>query len=240
MRGLLVVLATLAVPSSLLAQLPGATEPVSVSPVRTGLKPAQMVLLVGGALAFTGLFDDAVHEELQEWRSPTSNSLARIGNKFGTGQLVYPALITAWVAGTALGSDGLRKSSGHALVAATAAGLAVTALKWTIGRARPSSGFAANHYDVFEFKDSSFPSGHTALAFSVASSLSRDIRGRWDDVALYGAATLTGLARMNDNKHWLSDVVGGAVVGILAGKWATRGNRQISAGPGGVGVSLQF
>lgn len=80
----------------------------------------------------------------------------------------------------------------------------------------------------------------TGSPFGVASSLSRDIKGRWDDVALYSAASLTGLARMNDNKHWLSDVVGGAVVGIFAGKWATRGNRSISASPSGVSMSFQF
>ncbi len=239
MQRVAVVLAALAVPASVQAQTKG-TASVPVTSVTSGMKPGQVALLVGGALVFASFLDGALNEEMQEWRSPTTNSLARIGNKFGTGQLMFPALIGTWVASTALGSDDVRIASGHAVVAAATAGLAATALKWTIGRKRPSQGFDADHYDGFEFKDSSFPSGHTAIAFGIASSLSRDIHGRWDDVALYGAASLTGLARMNDNKHWLSDVLGGAAVGILAGKWATRGNRRVSAGPGGVAVTLEF
>ena len=239
MQRVVVVLAALAMPASIHAQSPGTTS-VPATTVSNGMKSGHKALLVGTALVFASFLDDALNEEMQEWRSPTTNSLARIGNKFGTGQLVFPALIGTWVASTAMGSDGVRTASGHALVAAATAGLAVTALKWTIGRARPSHASDADHYDGFEFDDSSFPSGHTAIAFGIASSLSRDIKGRWDDLALYGAASLTGLARMNDNKHWLSDVIGGAVVGILAGRWATRDSRTISAGPGGVSVRLEF
>jgi membrane-associated phospholipid phosphatase len=239
MRIVLVVLASMALPAALRAQTTGTTA-VPIATVETGMKPAQKALLVGTILIAANMLDDEVRTGVQAWRNPTSNSLARVGNTFGTGQLLFPALMATWVAGAALGSDGVRRASGHAIVAAGVAGVAATALKWTIGRQRPSSGYDSDHFDHFDFKDSSFPSGHTAIAFGVASSLSRDIGGRWDDVALYGAASLTGLARMNDNRHWLSDVVGGAVVGIFAGKWATRGNRTVVAGPSGVGMSLQF
>jgi membrane-associated phospholipid phosphatase len=239
MRSIVLVLAALAVPASFHAQTPGTTD-VPTAAVETGMKPSQKALLVGSLLIAANMLDDEVRSSTQSWRNPTSNSLARVGNTFGTGQLVFPALVGAWVAGSALGSDGMRRASGHAIVAATAAGLTATALKWTVGRLRPNSGFDSDHFNHFEFKDSSFPSGHASIAFGVASSLSRDIKGRWDDVALYGAASLTGLARMNDNKHWFSDVIGGAVIGIFAGKWATRGNRSLSASPSGVTLSLQF
>ena len=239
MRTVVVVLAALAVPASIHAQTPGTTT-VPTASIETGLKPAQKALLVGGLLIAANMVDDELRHGSQAWRNPTTNSVARFGNTFGTGQLVFPALIGTWVAGSALGSDGVRRASGHAIVAAATAGLTATALKWTIGRLRPNSGFDSDHFDHFQFKDSSFPSGHTAIAFGVASSLSRDIKGRWDDVALYGAASLTGLARMNDNKHWFSDVIGGAVVGIFAGRWATRGNRTVVAGPSGVSMNFQF
>ncbi len=240
MRRLVMVLAALTVPRSVVAQSTDRDGPSSIPQTTIAVRPGQAALIIAGALLVSGMFDTPLNQGMQAWRTPTTNSFARIGNKFGAGQLLAPALATAWVAGAALGDDGVRRASGHALVAAGAAGLAVTALKWTVGRGRPSNGFDAGQFDAFEFEDSSFPSGHTAMAFSVASSLSRDIRGRWDDVALYGAATLTGLARMNDNKHWLSDVVGGAVIGIFAGKWATRGNRKVAAGPSGVAVRLEF
>jgi membrane-associated phospholipid phosphatase len=239
MRKEVMLLAALATPAFAHAQNPGTTAD-SVTPVKVGVKPAHTALLIGGAILAAGLIDDKVQAEAQGWRNPTTNSLARFGNNFGNGVLLFPALVTTWVAGTAFGSDGVRTAAGHALVAAATGGLAAVAIKYTVGRMRPNSGFDSDHYDWFELKDSSFPSGHTAVAFSVASSLSRDIRGHWDEVALYGLASLTGLARINDNKHWLSDVVGGAAVGIFAGKWATRGNRHVSVSPSGVRVSLDF
>jgi membrane-associated phospholipid phosphatase len=64
----------------------------------------------------------------------------------------------------------------------------------------------------------SFPSGHTANAFAAAEFLRKEYQGvsPWIGVAGYGVATLTGYLRMYNNKHWFSDVVTGAGVGILS------------------------
>jgi membrane-associated phospholipid phosphatase len=239
MRFTILVIVAWAVPASLPAQSPALTT-IPDAPRKVGASPARTALLIGGVIFAAGLLDDKVQSFVQDERNATSNSVARVGNTFGTGTIVFPALLSAWVAGAALGGDGVQKAAGHALIAATTGGLAAVAIKHTMGRMRPSSGFDSDHFDWFEKSDASFPSGHTAVAFSVASSLSRDIRGHWDDVALFGAASLTGFARLNDNKHWFSDVLGGAAVGILAGRWATRGHRSVTAGPSGVSVRLEF
>ena len=83
MRRLVVVLAALAIPASIRAQSPGTTT-VPVTSVASGMKPGHTALLLGGALVFASFLDDALNEEMQAWRSPATNSLARIGNKFGT------------------------------------------------------------------------------------------------------------------------------------------------------------
>lgn len=64
----------------------------------------------------------------------------------------------------------------------------------------------------------SFPSGHTATAFMTATMLSKEYGhlSPWISVGGYSIATATGLMRMANNKHWLSDVMVGAGVGILA------------------------
>lgn len=64
----------------------------------------------------------------------------------------------------------------------------------------------------------SFPSGHTATAFMTATMLSREYGhlSPWVSVGAYSVATATGLMRMANNKHWLSDVMVGAGVGILS------------------------
>lgn len=68
----------------------------------------------------------------------------------------------------------------------------------------------------------SFPSGHTATAFAAAEFLRQEYKdvSPWYGVAGYLAATTTGALRMYNNKHWLSDVVAGAGVGMLSTKAA--------------------
>jgi membrane-associated phospholipid phosphatase len=70
--------------------------------------------------------------------------------------------------------------------------------------------------------DFSFPSGHTAEAFASAEFMRQEYKdvSPWYGVAGYLTATATGLLRMYNNKHWLSDVVAGAGVGIASTKLA--------------------
>lgn len=68
----------------------------------------------------------------------------------------------------------------------------------------------------------SFPSGHTATAFMMATMLSKEYGylSPWVSVGSYAVATTTGLMRIANNKHWLSDVMVGAGVGIIATEMA--------------------
>lgn len=68
----------------------------------------------------------------------------------------------------------------------------------------------------------SFPSGHTAEAFASAEFLHQEYKdvSPWYGIAGYAAATATGLLRVYNNKHWLSDVVTGAGIGIASTKIA--------------------
>lgn len=70
----------------------------------------------------------------------------------------------------------------------------------------------------------SFPSGHTATAFAGAELLHQEFKNTyllWS-YSGYVAATATGVLRMYNNKHYFSDVIAGAGIGILstkAGYW---------------------
>ena len=68
----------------------------------------------------------------------------------------------------------------------------------------------------------SFPSGHTALAFSSAYFLHQEYKQQspWYGVAGYTMAAGTGMLRILNNRHWLKDVVAGAGFGILSGQLA--------------------
>ena len=64
----------------------------------------------------------------------------------------------------------------------------------------------------------SFPSGHTATAFMTATMFTKEYghKSPWVGVGAYSVATATGLMRMANNKHWLSDVLTGAGIGTLS------------------------
>lgn len=65
---------------------------------------------------------------------------------------------------------------------------------------------------------SSFPSQHTSAAFAAATFMHREYGGRsgWYSVGGYSVATATAAIRVLGNKHWLSDVLAGAGVGIVS------------------------
>lgn len=66
--------------------------------------------------------------------------------------------------------------------------------------------------------ENSFPSGHTAMAFSAATLLSLEYGDRypWISLASYLSATSVGVGRVLNNRHWAGDVIVGATIGIVS------------------------
>jgi membrane-associated PAP2 superfamily phosphatase len=89
-------------------------------------------------------------------------------------------------------------------------GVLTTALVWPVksltGIERPNG------------KPHAFPSGHTAYAFTIATFMDKEFRHKspWISVASYTVASATGVMRVLNNNHWMSDVLAGAGVGILS------------------------
>ena len=84
----------------------------------------------------------------------------------------------------------------------------VNGIKYTAKEMRPD-GSSAN----------SWPSGHTATSFVGATILHKEYgltRSPWYSVAGYGVATATGIMRILNNRHWVSDVMSGAGIGIMS------------------------
>ena len=106
-------------------------------------------------------------------------------------------------------SDWGRLLASSALSYGIMAGL-VNGIKYTAKEMRPD-GSSAN----------SWPSGHTATAFVGATILHKEYgltRSPWYSVAGYGVATATGVMRVLNNRHWVSDVLSGAGIGIMSGE----------------------
>lgn len=70
--------------------------------------------------------------------------------------------------------------------------------------------------------DDAFPSAHTSTAFAYATFFHKEYGGRsiWYSVAGYSFATATGAMRILNDRHWLSDVLAGAGIGILSAEVA--------------------
>jgi len=67
--------------------------------------------------------------------------------------------------------------------------------------------------------NSSFPSGHTTVAFAAATVFAMEYKDKpLIPIISYTAATLIGISRITENRHWFSDVVAGAVLGYFTGK----------------------
>lgn len=91
--------------------------------------------------------------------------------------------------------------------------------------------------------NSSFPSGHTSATFAAATVFHR--RYGWKaGVPAFAFATWVATSRLNEQKHWLSDLPFGAAIGLLSGRTVTRELRgwtiapMVLPGGGGVQVSL--
>jgi membrane-associated phospholipid phosphatase len=117
----------------------------------------------------------------------------------------------------------------------------VYSLKYTVGEARPDSG-----------QKNSFPSGHTAQAFSAATFLSKEYghKSIWISIGAYTAASTVGVFRMLNNRHWVSDVFVGAGIGILSTEFVyfthknRWGKKKLSVNPfstrGSKGLTLRY
>ena len=105
------------------------------------------------------------------------------------------------------------RSSWPRLAASSLASYAVMAtfvnsIKYTASELRPDG---STH--------NSWPSGHTATAFVGATILHKEYgltRSPWYSIAGYSVATATGVMRVLNNRHWISDVLSGAGIGILS------------------------
>lgn len=195
------------------------TKEIVRSPLRWDQKDWQRV---GAFAATTGaLFfaDQSLHDWVQDQRSNSLNDISRIGlEPFG-------AKYTLAVCGALYGYGLLaknRKSESTALLAVESFALAsifVRIPKSLVGRARPDSGNDVSSFDFNgPFGGTSFPSGHTIAVFSAATVIANQYRETvWVPVVSYSIAGLAGLARVYENRHWVSDVFAGAVLGIAIG-----------------------
>jgi membrane-associated phospholipid phosphatase len=105
-----------------------------------------------------------------------------------------------------------------------------TGIKYAVGRARPYAEKGAFHFDPMSFPPPSyslsFPSGHATDAFALCSVIAEQYPGWVVRLISYGFAVLVSWGRVNENVHFVSDVVWGGVVGTSVGKCLVKFHRK--------------
>ncbi|TIC78498.1 phosphatase PAP2 family protein [Crenobacter intestini] len=143
----------------------------------------------------------------------------------------------------ALGDSKLQNTGLIALQAATVSAGGSMLLKQVFNRARPeqNAGHWGHQPSDRSRSDSSFPSNHAAVTFAAITPFAAEYRAPW----LYGVAAAASLGRTAGNKHWLSDVAAGGILGYFTGKWLWSAQRErerypamLDLGPGYAGVKL--
>jgi membrane-associated phospholipid phosphatase len=173
--------------------------------------------IVLGGLSGLMLLDKPVQHFAQHNRTPQGNDLAGTFRHFGQPE-VY-GTITLGLLGTGLisGNDEITRAGGRLATTLALAGASSSLVKLTLGRPRPDESLDADGYVPFSGQEA-MPSGHTTMAFALATALADDIHRTWASIGLYTAATAVGWSRINDNRHWFTDVTAGAVLGVTSAK----------------------
>jgi membrane-associated phospholipid phosphatase len=203
--------------------------------------PATQALTAAALIGGATLFDrPAARFANDHQHDPATKSLHSVGDVLPYAEFGMAGVTWLSMRGT---------TPGDTAFASLEAGLSAVALaeaiKLPIDRSRPSTGRGPTDFGHERRSDSSFPSVHSALAWSVLTPVAEQYDAPW----LYGVAAVTNFARVAGRDHWFSDTVAGAVLGWWVGDWfqqrsdakgdvASRANVMLM--PHGVAVSLPF
>jgi membrane-associated phospholipid phosphatase len=168
---------------------------------------------VGGAalIGTVALLDEETRDRLFPYSNiDPSRDLKRLGDTGQASGLAFGALFG--IHGVLFNNAKSRETAGLSFEAFVISGLAASAIKMAVGRQRPLSTVNPTSFGHSGL-NSSFPSGHTTVAFAAATVVAEQYPRWYIAAPLYAGAAGVGFSRMYANKHWMSDVVAGAMLG---------------------------
>jgi undecaprenyl-diphosphatase len=164
--------------------------------------------------------------------NPWLAQLSNIGDRLGKGESLVILSLALLAVGYGLKHPLWKEAGWQSLIAHGLAALSANILKHVIGRPRPKFMHAGNlHLSPITGSGwDSFPSGHAAAAFAVATVLAaRFPRARWP---LLAAAVAIAASRVIRGSHYLTDVAGGMALGCVMGMIAAHPWREWRASIG--------
>jgi membrane-associated phospholipid phosphatase len=165
----------------------------------------------------------------------------RVPRNLGRFEAVSALAGGLYLFGAAANHPEMHRAGLRALESLAISSVGTIALKVAVGRARPGDGREEDSFHPFRLSSTSwsFPSGHTSAVFTVAGALSSELGHDhpWVPFVAYPAATWVGVSRIVDGRHWATDVLAGAVVGVLSSRLASSWfGGSTAAGSGNAGA----
>lgn len=205
---------------------------IGTSPSRMDSKSALMTAGIIGAGAILYTQDEKIRDYIHGHRSPVLDDVDPIAEKFGNGLYDLGFLALYGGSGYLFENEKMQKTALLSFESFVVANTIGTTIKSSTGRTRPNENEGSTGFSPLSFDSAhtSFPSGHTASAFSIASVFAEEYDNPLVDVTAYGLASLVALQRVYDDKHWASDVFAGAVMGTVVGKSVVYLHKDKKAG----------
>lgn len=210
------------------------TAPFYAKP-RDWARTAAVVAITGGVL----LLDKPISRYAVDLRQKNTSvvNTSKYVTRFGGVYEVY-TLAALGTYGWVFKNEKIRTTTLLATQAYLTSYVIFEAAKFISGRQRPyyynpetNSNSPVWHGPFYQFRKdangnkpnsysyTSFPSGHTTLAFAAATVYAMEYSDRpIVPILSYSAASLIGLSRITENKHWASDVLIGGILGHLIGR----------------------
>jgi membrane-associated phospholipid phosphatase len=204
--------------------------------------------IAAGGISALMLLDRPVQRYAQHNSGTGADNVASVVRHFGQPEVYGTITVGLLATGLATHKPGVTRAGGRLLTTLVLAGGTAVVGKFVAGRPRPDESLDLDGFSPFSGQ-AAMPSGHSTMAFALATSLADEIHRPWATVGLYTVATGVAWSRINDNRHWLSDVAAGALVGITSAKLASGRWRifhlrppSVLAAPNGMGLgwSAQF
>ncbi len=181
--------------------------------------------------------------------SPGVKGVSKGFTKLGNGATVAAILGITYLSSRRAHDDRLAEASSLASESLLDAGIWIEVLKRAMARVRPTGNEAGSFFQYHNQDNSSFPSGHSMAAISVASVFAESYRDkRWVPWLSYGLATAVGASRLALGRHFPGDVIVGAVLGASIGRGVVARAREETpsfkgtvvpvVGPNGRGVGV--
>jgi membrane-associated phospholipid phosphatase len=188
-----------------------------------------------GAVAAGALLDKPVDRFMQ--RHESSAAL----RNWGKAGKAVPVALAGAAAGAVFFGDARMQNIGLISLESIAGAAALSiGAKHVVGRARPVEG-QGPWARTADKSNASFPSNHSAVAFAAVTPFAQEYDAPW----LYGLAAASSMGRVASRQHWVSDVVGGGVLGYAMGSWLWQAQRsntrsQFAINPGPKEISVAW